>query len=125
VIGALVFINADATPKNTTINCCEVSVPKIMAWYGSYFAGDRYTVAFNGRNVPMDQNGGNPSLRIAISGYDGEHNELTDIGWRVVEWKANGGFSNQSNKRGRDNAKLERIWFSPHCIDTTKQGILI
>jgi hypothetical protein len=57
MIGVLVFINADATPKNTTINCCEVSAPKIMAWYGSYFAGDRYTVAFNGRNVPMDQNG--------------------------------------------------------------------
>jgi hypothetical protein len=71
------------------------------------------------------ENGGNPKLRIALSGYDGEHNELTDIGWRFVEWKANGGFSNQSNKRGRDNAKLERIWFSPHCIDTTKQGVLI
>lgn len=53
----LVFNNADATPKTQVIECSPDSVAQIMAWYGAYFAGDRYTVALNGRNVPMDQNG--------------------------------------------------------------------
>jgi hypothetical protein len=53
----LVFNNADATPKTTVIECSAASVPAIMAWYGAYHAEDRYTVAANGRNVPMDHNG--------------------------------------------------------------------
>jgi hypothetical protein len=53
----LVFSNADATPKTEVIECHRDSVARIMAWYGAYFAGDRYTVTLNGRNVPMDQNG--------------------------------------------------------------------
>lgn len=53
----LVFSNADATPKNQRIGCDTESVGEIMAWYGAYFAGDRYTVTLDGRNVRMDQNG--------------------------------------------------------------------
>jgi hypothetical protein len=32
-------------------------VPNIMAWYGAYHSGDRYTVTWNARNVAMDNNG--------------------------------------------------------------------
>ena len=53
----LVFMNADATPKNTSVRVARVDAPQIMAWYGAYCAGDRYTVVMDGRNVPMDQNG--------------------------------------------------------------------
>lgn len=53
----LVFNNADATPMTTVIECSAESVPHIMAWYGAYHADDRYTVALDGRNVPMDING--------------------------------------------------------------------
>ena len=53
----LVFNNADATPKTEVIECSDASVARIMAWYGAYFSGDRYTVTLDGRNVPMDQNG--------------------------------------------------------------------
>ena len=53
----LVFNNADATPKTEVIQCHPDSVARVMAWYGAYFAGDRYTVAVDGRNIPMDQNG--------------------------------------------------------------------
>jgi len=53
----LVFNNADAKPKTVKIKCDAGSVASIMAWYGSYFAGDRYTVALNGRNILMDLNG--------------------------------------------------------------------
>lgn len=54
---ALVFNNADATPKTVKILCEPCSVPHIMAWYGAYHAGDRYTVALDGGNIRMDQNG--------------------------------------------------------------------
>ncbi|WP_068305895.1 hypothetical protein [Pararhodobacter sp. CCB-MM2] len=53
----LVFMNADATPKNTAIRCDAASVPNIMAWYAAFCGGDRYTVAANGRDVAMDMNG--------------------------------------------------------------------
>lgn len=56
-IRTLVFMNADAKPKNQTIKCDTASITSIMAWYGAYFAGDRYTVAIDGRNVAMDVNG--------------------------------------------------------------------
>ena len=53
----LVFANADATPKTTVLDVSAASVPDIMAWYGAYCSGDRYTVTVDGRNAPMDQNG--------------------------------------------------------------------
>lgn len=59
--------------------------------------------------------GDNPLMRsIALCGYDGEH-ELPSS-WTCVEWKASGGYGNQGEGRGRDNAARERIWFSPHCV---------
>ena len=68
-------------------------------------------------------NGDNPQLRIVLCGYEGEH-ELP--GWRCEEGQASGGagFGGQGNGRGRDNAKRERIWFSPACLraDRQKQG---
>ena len=64
------------------------------------------------------ENGGNKRLRIALCGYAGEgHEELERHGWDVHEWKAGGGYGSQGNGTdGRENAKRERIWFSPHCI---------
>jgi len=53
----LVFINADSIPKNVKIECSLGSVRDIMAWYGGFFAGDLYSVALDGRDVPMDPNG--------------------------------------------------------------------
>lgn len=53
------------------------------------------------------ENGGNPLLRIALCGYEGEH----DLpGWTCVPWKGN-------NTLGPGkNGLRERIWFSPHCL---------
>ncbi|MCM8532497.1 MAG: DNA adenine methylase [Lentisphaeraceae bacterium] len=59
------------------------------------------------------ENGSNKLMRIALCGYEGEHDELEKHGWIVFEWKANGGYSNRSG--GDNNSKRERIWFSPHC----------
>jgi hypothetical protein len=60
-------------------------------------------------------NGDNPDLRIALCGYDGEH-EMPDS-WECVRWTARGGYGSQ-RKDGTDNEnrKKERIWFSPHCL---------
>jgi hypothetical protein len=64
-----------------------------------------------------EANGDNPLLRIALCGYDGEgHDGLTDRGWTVHAWKAQGGYGSLGEKQGRENSKRERIWFSPHCV---------
>jgi len=54
------------------------------------------------------ENGDNPALRIALCGYQGEH--TMPRGWRSASWKSQSGF---------DRADQERIWFSPHCLETT------
>jgi DNA adenine methylase len=36
-------------------------------------------------------NGGNPKLRIALCGYEGEHDMPKS--WECVEWKAAGGYA--------------------------------
>jgi hypothetical protein len=70
-------------------------------------------------------NGGNPLLRVALCGYDGEHEALEAAGWDVLAWKTPGGYASQSS-RGNENAKRERVWFSPHCVKARKnpQGLL-
>jgi hypothetical protein len=73
-------------------------------------------------------NGENPLLRIALSGYEGEHD--MPEGWRIMKWKATGGYGNQGkekddeNNKGKMNAHKERVWFSPHCLNP-KTGLNI
>lgn len=61
------------------------------------------------------ENGGNPLLRIALCGYEGEHEMPAD--WECVAWKTNGGYGNQHGGKGKDNSDRERLWFSPHCLE--------
>jgi DNA adenine methylase len=64
--------------------------------------------------------GGHKLMRVAVCGYEGDGYEklVTDHGWSVESWEAGGGYANQ--KRGgkgkAENAKRERIWFSPNCV---------
>jgi hypothetical protein len=53
----LIFHNRETRPLNIVIETDAESAPHIMAWYGAWASGDKYTVTFNGRNVPIDQNG--------------------------------------------------------------------
>jgi hypothetical protein len=71
-----------------------------------------------------EANGDNPDLRIVLAGYEGEHNVLEAKGWRVIAWKAQGGYGSRADKAGRENASKERLWFSPHCLDD-RQGKLL
>jgi DNA adenine methylase len=56
-------------------------------------------------------------MRIALCGYEGEH-DMPDS-WKVFEWKARGGYGSQSAD-GNDNPHRERIWFSPHCLKISR-----
>lgn len=55
------------------------------------------------------EHGNDPDLRIALCGYEGEH-EMP--GWTEHVWKGARGYAGEDN----DNASKERIWFSPHCL---------
>jgi len=54
-------------------------------------------------------------MRIVLCGYEGEYAMPDD--WDCVAWKARGGYGSQGGAdcNGRDNAKKERLWFSPWC----------
>jgi hypothetical protein len=81
------------------------------------YAVDSGTVAAKVRAYCLER-GDNPQMRIALCGYEGEgHEQLEAAGWEVVEWRAGGGYGNRSAK-GKENARKERIWFSPHCLRT-------
>jgi DNA adenine methylase len=58
------------------------------------------------------ENGDNPELRIALCGYEGEH-QMPDT-WRCVAWEAVGGYA--AARGNKENAKRERVWLSPHCL---------
>ncbi len=60
-------------------------------------------------------NGSNPEYRIALCGYEGEHEMPAD--WETVKWKAAGGFGGQRQDGTNENSERERIWFSPACAN--------
>ena len=88
------------------------------ATYGTYLG-----VGNPGRDGDKDlwalDNGENPKLRIVLCGYHGEHDMPS--GWRVLKWKAPGGYGSQGQDRGRDNCSLERLWLSPHCLPVEEE----
>ena len=58
------------------------------------------------------EHGNDPRLRIVLCGYEWEH--AMPAGWRIVAWKAKGGYARAS---GNENAARERLWLSPHCVE--------
>lgn len=76
----------------------------------SLYSAEDLTVANEVREWAI-AHGDNRKLRIALCGYEGEH-EMPDS-WRVVSWKAVGGYASAAGNT--ENAHRERIWFSPHC----------
>jgi hypothetical protein len=77
------------------------------------YSADSLTVANEVREWAIAQ-GDDPRIRIALCGYEGEH-QIPDS-WECVEWKARGGYGSQGDNQARENSKKERIWFSPHCL---------
>jgi DNA adenine methylase len=73
---------------------------------------DCESLAHDVRRWAIEQ-GARDDMRIALCGYDGEH-EMPDD-WAVYAWNAGEGFGGQADDR-TGNGKRERIWFSPACI---------
>jgi hypothetical protein len=88
--------------------------------YESIYNQESLTVAYDVVRWAI-ANGGNPLMRIAVCGYDGEHDFPAD--WSVHRWKASGGYGRLSDGRGRKNAGREVIWFSPHCLAADQPGL--
>lgn len=66
------------------------------------------------------ENGHNPLMKIALCGYEGEHKMPND--WTVIEWESRGTINGAKNQTdAKENAKKERIWFSPHCFTKRKR----
>jgi hypothetical protein len=84
------------------------------------YAVDSGTVAADVRRWALEW-GDDARMRIALCGYDGEHDMP---GWTAVPWKAHGGYGSQGDGRGRDNALREVIWFSPHCLGSSRVATL-
>lgn len=91
-----------------------------------YADGD-VSYSAGGRGIGADvaqwarENGDRPQLRIALCGYEGEHDMPPS--WRVIAWKAHGGYASQSDEPN-ENSKRERIWLSPHCLVNVRQRSL-
>ena len=83
------------------------------------YSEDSESVAHDVREWAIDA-GENPLLRIALCGYDGEHQMPTS--WAIHEWNAAGGFGAQAEEC-RENGKRERIWFSPACMGARQPGL--
>lgn len=97
--------------------------------------GKRSKVVYNQDSLDISQdvikwclkNGDNKKYRIVLAGYEGEHNELENHGWKKICWKAQGGYANIKRKTdskvvGKENAKLERLWVSPYHIYKKRGG---
>jgi site-specific DNA-adenine methylase len=63
------------------------------------------------------ERGGNPMMRVVVSGYEGDGYEelVANYGWTETAWLASGGYGNRSEE-GKKNAARERLWASPHCL---------
>jgi DNA adenine methylase len=103
---------ATNTLKNMGMSPCAVYLdpPYSVKQGASYVENDANTARLV-REWAIEH-GSDPHFRIALSGYEGEHDMPAD--WHVYAWKAQGGHGNRSGKN--TNRERERIWFSPHCL---------
>lgn len=74
---------------------------------------DSLTVAHDVRKWAVEH-GSDPKMRIALCGYEGEHEMPPD--WECLAWKAHGGYGAGRGRTGDQNKHRERIWFSPGCL---------
>ena len=75
-----------------------------------YVVGER--ISADVRDWALDA-GERRDMRIALCGYEGEHQ--MPASWTCHAWKAHGGYASQGDGTN-ENARRERIWFSPHCL---------
>lgn len=71
--------------------------------------------------------GQDKKLRIVLAGFDSEHGNLADHGWRQIEWYRKGflrgGMANTGSTGGQQSR--ERLWLSPACKTESAQLALL
>lgn len=85
------------------------------------YATDCEQVAHHVREWAITR-GNRSDMRIVLCGYEGEH--VMPDSWRVVEWQTHGGYGSLSADEegtGRANRKRERLWLSPHCLQSERR----
>ena len=90
---------------------------------GGLYSEENGSVAEDVRGWAL-ANGDNPLFRIALCGYENDHGDAMPDSWEAVEWKAPKGYASQRTNGVNDNRKLERIWFSPHCLQPEMEPAL-
>jgi hypothetical protein len=60
------------------------------------------------------EHGDNPRYKICLAGYEGEH--VMPESWSKIAWLANASYKSSAGDQN-GNRKLERLWFSPHCLN--------
>lgn len=85
------------------------------------YATDSGSVAAKAREWALEA-GKRPDMRIALCCYEGEHAMPDD--WTTHQWKTQGGYGNQGNGRGKENAAREMVWFSPACLNARQPALL-
>ena len=107
------------TSENMGMLPCGVFLDPPYEGYGNVYAEGNEV----GRAVRewAIENGNSQKLRIALCGYEGEH--AMPESWTVHAWKAQGGYGNRNGEEANENARRERIWFSPHCLPLVDKQI--
>lgn len=108
---------AGAAPKSDSVRSLADVVIDFRA--PSLYGTESADVAHDVREWAI-ANGRNKKLRIALCGYEGEHEMPAD--WQCVAWKAAGGYAAAAGNA--ENSAKERIWFSPHCARAEDQADL-
>ena len=88
--------------------------PYIMDNREQLYTHDGHSIAAEVRDWAI-ANGDNPLFRIVYCGY--EDGFAWPDSWRIVEWKAKGGFQSQD----KGNRERERLYLSPHCLRPAEQ----
>lgn len=88
--------------------------------YKDIYRVESTTVAHDVREWAIEH-GDDPEMRIALCGYEGEHEMPGD--WECLAWKASGGYGSLGSA-GKRNSHRERVWFSPHCVKPVRQAEL-
>lgn len=81
--------------------------------YPDIYARDSRDVASEARAWAV-AHGDDPLFRIALCGYEGEH-EMPGS-WECATWDAPAGYASPRRNGTNNNARRERIWFSPNCL---------
>ena len=63
-------------------------------------------------------NGDNPRLRIVVAGYD--DGRVLPEGWTTIERAEKGGYGNMGENKNRHR---ERLWCSPHCLNSDSNSL--